>query len=60
MMTRKDYTKAAEMVRRMEKSYPNLDHYIVVDFLKEFFFQDNPRFDGERFERACNKDIKKG
>lgn len=54
-MTRKDYIKAAKMIRT-QMSWGATKHgandTVVQDFT-EFFRDDNPRFDANRFRQAC-------
>lgn len=46
-MTRKDYTKIAEIL----KSHNFVDDNLIDSFC-DFFKSDNPRFDRERFRNA--------
>ena len=53
MMTRKDYIRAAEIVRETGRRIGmNAADYQRAAFL-EFFKGDNPAFDRERFNEAC-------
>ena len=47
-MTRKDYNHAAQII----KDLPGLKSKVIYTFVT-FFTSDNPRFDEERFVRAC-------
>lgn len=48
MMTKKDYVRAAEIIRRDYGSDRN-----VIGAFVDFFVDDNSRFDEERFVEAC-------
>jgi hypothetical protein len=50
MMTRKDFEHAATIAQRV--SNDALRSIVVASFVA-LFTGDNPRFDAERFERAC-------
>lgn len=60
-MTKKDYERAAEMVRCEYPHGINSDsvaegscgQQAIVTFLAEFFAGDNSRFDRDRFIQAC-------
>ena len=57
-MTKKDYVAIAGAIDLATVSY---DHEIVVKIslverLSSIFKEDNPRFDAERFMKACSKD----
>jgi len=57
-MTKKDYVEIAGAIDLATVSY---DHEIVVKIslverLSSIFKEDNPRFDAERFMKACSKD----
>ncbi len=59
-MTRKDYVKFAEAIKRTSEIYPKtypVPYGEVIDFLRikvaDIFAADNPRFDRERFYQAC-------
>ena len=59
-MTRKDYVKFAAVAKEMAETFGRHGHWHVV---REFeirmagiFAADNPRFDRERFYRACEPD----
>ena len=56
MMTRKDYIATAKILNQF-KDEINLTTFedLVYEF-SEYFFADNPRFDGVKFELACLKD----
>jgi hypothetical protein len=49
-MTRKDYIKAAELVKLETK--PSYKWVLYSNFV-QFFKQDNSRFDADRFASAC-------
>ena len=52
MLTKKHYIRAAEIVR--ESGASGAAHSALVEGLSRFFRDDNPRFDFERFARACD------
>ena len=56
MLTRKDYIKIAEIVSSVpltvrKAQYINREQ--MVDALADYMAADNPRFDRDRFIRAC-------
>lgn len=51
MMSRRDYESAATIAQRV--SSDALRQIVVASFIA-LFDSDNPRFDADRFERACN------
>jgi hypothetical protein len=54
-MTKKDYTKAAKMIRTQMSwgATKKGANDTVVQAFTEFFREDNPRFDEDRFRQAC-------
>jgi len=56
-MSRKDYVKFAEMLRGLPDGMSHTRHVVywtdVRDRIADIFAVDNPRFDRERFEKAC-------
>ena len=56
-MTRKDYTKFAEIIRKGKLAFASKGHWHAVDFFEksitELLAADNPQFDRERFSAAC-------
>ena len=53
-MTRKDYTKFADMLQGLRKAqFDEQIVSVVVDEISFIFAEDNPRFDRERFLKAC-------
>ena len=50
-MTKKDYIKAAEIVRAIKSLH---DRTVVMYGMAELFQSDNPRFDPDRFKAACD------
>lgn len=56
-MTRKDYVKLARVVREVAEEYASHGHWHAVNSFKmklaEVLAADSPRFDRERFYRAC-------
>lgn len=59
-MTKKDYEKAAKMIRTQMSWGATKDgaNATVVQAFTEFFREDNPRFDEERFRYACQREVK--
>lgn len=56
-MTRKDYAAAAKLIKEFDSDgnfSRKVDKKNVMVFLSEFFQQDNPRFNKERFLKACD------
>ena len=57
MMSKKDYVRAAEIVRRYaprdNADIENIVRKEMTDGFIEFFYGDNPNFDVERFRAAC-------
>ncbi len=51
-MTRKDYTRAAEMIRNVK---PGVERDAIITFLCDFFREDNPLFNATRFVKECKK-----
>jgi len=54
MMTRKDYERAARRIFALEESRVREERLFLARFLCNFFSSDNPRFDAEKFMKACN------
>lgn len=55
-MTKKDYERAASQVQRVAMDGPYGDPIranTVQEAFVEFFSGENPRFDAQRFRRAC-------
>ena len=52
-MTKKDYIKAAKIVQRRCAEKRAIQPFI--DSFIELFADDNPRFDREKFEKACRQ-----
>ena len=60
MMSRKDYVKFAELLKKQQGKMPQIDHsYMVMDF-QELFLTDNPNFDKVRFWNAVYKGEENG
>lgn len=65
MMTKKDYQKAAEIVCKTRQTFNQnamSDEFsasdvcdFITDAFVDFFRGDNPRFDEEKFRKACQK-----
>lgn len=53
MMSRKDYERAVEVVRDAASTGSNDEAMAVMASFVAFFRGDNPRFDRERFVKAC-------
>ena len=62
MMTRKDYLRAASIVRdlgrrgKVPTEVAEGARDLMRDAFVTFFRGDNPRFDADRFREACEKD----
>ena len=57
-MTRKDYLKAVVVVKEYESSgnfSRKSDKKLVVNVLADIFQEDNPRFQRDRFVKACDE-----
>jgi hypothetical protein len=52
MMSRKDYVRAAEIIRT-ERALSSVERACLISTFVEFFQDDNPRFNPDRFRRAC-------
>jgi hypothetical protein len=53
MMSRKDYTRVADILNENKKvMHPDAFQDLVSDF-SDFFFEDNHNFSPNRFEMAC-------
>lgn len=57
-MTKKNYEKAAKLIRKRFYKPGNKQHSTMVTTFVEFFKDDNPRFDEERFRFACQREVK--
>jgi hypothetical protein len=55
-MTKKDYIKAANIVRTAMWVRTNDERLCLANVFVEFFRGDNARFDKERFLTACGVD----
>jgi len=56
-MTKKDYVTAAKLIKEFENDgnfSRKSDKKNLILFLSEFFRQDNPRFDRNRFLKECS------
>jgi hypothetical protein len=57
MCTRKDYERAAKIVRSVKNQHLPTDECNGPNLVREafvmFFQEDNPRFDADRFREAC-------
>lgn len=54
-MTKKDYIKAAELVRKDTKQNGDIFSKLMEESFVKFFRNDNPRFDEKRFRQACKE-----
>lgn len=52
-MTKKDYNKAVEIVRKDRKECGEAIAQLIMDTFVQFFSNDNPLFDKNRFIKAC-------
>jgi hypothetical protein len=57
-MTKKNYIQAAELIRKKFYKPRDRHHTAMVETFADFFREDNPRFDEERFRFACNREVK--
>ena len=53
MLSRKNYVAVAKILRDHHSDALNGEVDRIVDDLAEYFAQDNPRFDSDRFRAAC-------
>jgi hypothetical protein len=53
MMTRKDFTQLAASIAKRENAD---ERRLIAVTLMEFLTEQNPRFDPDKFLRACNLD----
>jgi hypothetical protein len=53
MMTRKDYVKTAEILSDVSDVVDDVVLYAIAKDFADYFSQDNPRFDANRFFNAC-------
>jgi hypothetical protein len=56
MMTRKDYIATAKILNQFKDEINKTTFEDLVYEFSEFFYADNSRFDGVKFENACLKD----
>jgi len=54
MMSRKDYVSIAEAIVPCGLEMGVSDYELLVDRLGDVFERENPRFERERWEQACN------
>ena len=52
-MTKKDYIKAAEIVRQDSKKNGDVFSKLMEESFVQLFRNDNARFDEKRFREAC-------
>lgn len=52
-MTKKEYTKAAEIVRQDITKNGDVFSKLMMESFIKLFKNDNPRFDEKRFREAC-------
>lgn len=53
-MTKKDYLKAVEHIKSALWVRNDYERKLLAVTFADFFENDNPRFDRERFMKACN------
>lgn len=56
MLSKKHYQEIAKIINKVQKFYgyrPCIAD--ISDYLSEYFKQDNPKFDKQRFIDACNR-----
>jgi hypothetical protein len=56
MMTRKDYIATAKILNQLKDEINKTTFEDLVYEFSEFFYADNERFDGVKFENACMKE----
>jgi hypothetical protein len=56
MMTRKDYVATAEILNKFSQRIDPHEFDDLVFEFSEMFLADNPRFDEDRFWKACNEE----
>ena len=56
MMTRKDYIATAKILNQFKDEINKTTFEDLVYEFSEFFYADNSRFDGVKFENACTKE----
>jgi len=54
MMTRKDYVTTSQILNEHRPFISELVFLEMMNDFAEYFQQDNPRFDYNKFYRACN------
>jgi len=57
MMTRKDYVATAEILNSFVDKIDSEDFSDLVFEFSEMFLADNPRFNEDKFNEACYKDL---
>ncbi len=57
MMTRKDYVETAKILNKFVDRIDSKDFSDLVFEFSEWFLEDNPRFDENRFADACYKEM---
>lgn len=55
-MMKKHYQKAAKLIKK--RAPKPKQHSTMVETFVEFFKNDNPLFDEERFRFACQREVK--
>ncbi len=58
MMTRKDFIKVAKYISSLKESLPFEARMSMAEFQCEIFADSNPRFNREKFLRACGLENK--
>ena len=59
MMTRKDYVSTAEILNSFVDKIDSEDFNDLVFEFSEMFLADNPRFNEDKFNEACYKDLER-
>ena len=53
MLTRKDYEVIARIIKGMVTIMGRIDKNNLVESLSDYFEEDNPNFDRDKFFKAC-------
>jgi len=56
-MSKKDYNAIAEIIKNSMTDGSNVFFWALFADLTEYFKKDNPRFDSERFFKACYREF---
>lgn len=55
MMTRKDYVEVAKILSTFQGAIDEFTFEELILEFSDFFAEDNPRFNAEKFESACKE-----